>query len=214
MWAEQPCFTFTIPGCHYTNLIPNPTKIFLGRYIAALNAGAANIFCSFTNMDFVISILLKMFSSVDLTILTWYMPRVIWQISSSQSLGQSGTTSLASILSHAYVLWPMPFGLDKMTEFVWLTRESMARSSLLFPVLSGGEYLLHIADTMRTQSPISGICVLGTVLYKYRHRLSQLFADSTTQRTFNTNKSIITLPYRFVIFSHSHVVWLYININT
>ena len=59
---SRSCFTLTIPGCHYTILVPNPAKIFLGRYMTALNAGANNIFCCFTNMDFVVSILLKVFS--------------------------------------------------------------------------------------------------------------------------------------------------------
>ena len=64
---SRSCFTLTIPGCHHTILVPNPAKIFLGRYMAALNAGANNIFCCFTNMDFVVSILLKVFSSVRLS---------------------------------------------------------------------------------------------------------------------------------------------------
>ena len=148
---SRSCFTLTIPGCHHTILVPNPAKIFLGRYMAALNAGANNIFCCFTNMDFVVSILLKVFSSVWLS----YMPRVIWRISSSVSLGKSGTTSLASIFSHAYVLRSMPSVSTRWrSSFGWRERDlilhAMARSSLLFPVLSGGEYLLQSAETMRT----------------------------------------------------------------
>ena len=60
-------FTLTITGCHYTILVPNRAKIFLCRYMAALNADANKSFCSFTNMHFVVSILLKMFNSVWLS---------------------------------------------------------------------------------------------------------------------------------------------------
>ena len=121
---SRPRFTLTILRCHYTILIPNPTKIFLGRYMAALNASADNIFCSFTYMDFVVYILLKIFSSVWLSHLD-----VIYAEGNLTNfhLGEFRKIRyyVASIFSHAYIF-------TDSTTLIWIRLYFSLTSPSLF----------------------------------------------------------------------------------